>query len=168
MGDREILDCSAAEVVCLIAAADGEIASQLNPAEILIVEDEALIALHLEALVKSLGHTVVGLAATCKEAVALAEHHRPQLILTDIQLSDGSSGLDAVNEILSHFEVPIIFVTGHPELLLTGTKPEPAFIISKPFDDEAVKAVISQALFFEVRSHSTAGPEASGTRPALA
>ena len=99
MGDRgEILDCSAAEVVCLIAAADGEIASQLNPAEILIVEDEALIALHLEALVKSLGHTVVGLAATCKEAVALAEHHRPQLILTDIQLSDGSSGLDAVNE----------------------------------------------------------------------
>jgi CheY-like chemotaxis protein len=167
-----ILDCSASEVVRLIAAADGEIASQLDPADILIIEDEALIALDLEEVVKSLGHTVVGLAGTCKQALAIAERHPPQLILSDIQLSDGSSGLEAVNEILSHFEVPVIFVTGHAEMLLSGTKPEPAFVITKPFDADAVKAVISQALFFEVRSRIAAAefqvPEASGASPAAA
>jgi CheY-like chemotaxis protein len=162
----EILECSTAEVTRLIVTADGEIASQLEPAKILIIEDEVLTALHLEELVKSLGHTVVGLASTHERALALAQHHKPQLILSDIQLSDGGSGLKAVNEILSYFEVPVIFVTGHAELLLTGEKPEPTFLIAKPFDVEAVKAVVSQALFFEVRSRTgnteSRMPEASG------
>ncbi len=161
-----ILGCSSIEAVRLIAAAGSEIASQLDPAEVLIIEDEALIMLHLEELVGSLGHTVVGLASTCKQAVAMAECRPPRLILADIQLSDDSSGLGAVNEILSHFEVPVIFITGHAELLLTGTKPGPTFVIPKPFDGEAVKAVISQALFFDVCSRLGAaglqGPAASG------
>jgi CheY-like chemotaxis protein len=152
----DILDCSASEAVRLIAAADGEIASQIPPSDILIIEDEALIALHLADLVQSLGHAVIGIAATRREAVSLAEQHRPHLILSDIQLSDGSSGLEAVNQLLGEFEAPVIFVTGHPKALLTGGRPEPAFVISKPFSDEAVKAVVSQALFFEVRSRLAA------------
>jgi hypothetical protein len=71
-----------------------------------------------------------------------------------------------VNEILGRLEVPVIFVTGHPEILLTGTKPEPTFLIPKPFNAETVKAVIGQALFFEVRSKrksdSTRAPGAPG------
>ena len=73
----------------------------------------------------------------------------PGLVLADIQLADGSSGLDAVNEILTEIEVPVIFITAFPERLLTGEKPEPAFLITKPFRPEAVKAAISQALFFD-------------------
>ena len=70
-------------------------------------------------------------------------------MLADIQLADGSSGLDAVNEILTAVNVPVIFITAYPERLLTGDKPEPAFLITKPFQPDAVKAAISQALFFD-------------------
>ncbi len=161
----EILDTDVAEVAILIAAADREIANQLDPAEILIIEDELVTALHLEELVKSLGHFVIGVARTHQEALAFVKKHPPQLILSDIQLADGSSGLEAVNEILGSFEVPVLFITGHPEILLTGTKPEPTFLIAKPFNAETVKAVIGQALFFEVRSQfkpaSGAGSESS-------
>jgi DNA-directed RNA polymerase specialized sigma24 family protein len=117
--------------------------------DVLIIEDEAFIALDLEGLVESLGHRVLGVARTHKEAVALAKTKRPGIILADIQLADGSSGLDAVNEMLRSFEVPVIFITAYPERFLTGERPEPAFLIAKPFQPTTVSAVLSQALFFE-------------------
>jgi CheY-like chemotaxis protein len=119
----------------------------------MIIEDEPLIAANLQLLVEGLGHHVTGIARTHDEAVELAKSDPPKLILSDIQLDDGSSGLDAVNDILASFEVPVIFVTGHPELLLTGVRPEPAFLIQKPFDPKTVKAIVSQALFFDVKTH---------------
>ena len=115
----------------------------------LIIEDETFIAMDLEGLVESLGHRVLGVARTHSEAVTLAKTKRPGLILADIQLADGSSGLDAVNELLRSFEVPVIFITAYPERFLTGERPEPAFLIAKPFQPATVSAVISQALFFE-------------------
>ena len=102
-------------------------------------------------LVQDLGHRVLRVARTQREAVAAIRQTSPGLVLADIQLADGSSGLDAVNEILRDFSVPIIFITAYPEKLLTGAKPEPTFLIRKPYRREAVKAVISQALFFDVR-----------------
>ena len=81
----------------------------------------------------------------------MASEHRPGLVLADIRLADGSSGLDAVNDILGSFEVPVIFITAYPESLLTGQRPEPTFLISKPFREDTVRAVISQALFFGAR-----------------
>jgi CheY-like chemotaxis protein/DNA-directed RNA polymerase specialized sigma24 family protein len=148
----QILETEVAGVADLIAAADDEIANQLDPAGILIIEDEPITAGHLEELVISLGHRVTGVARTHRDALKLARKNKPDLILSDIQLADGSSGVEAVNEILGELEVPVIFITGHPEMLLTGAKPEPTFLISKPFNAETVKAVIGQALFFEVRS----------------
>jgi len=153
----KILDTDLEDVTALIATADHEIASQLQPADILIIEDEPLTAAHLQALVQSLGHKVTGIARTHRDALKLAHDRKPDLILSDIQLADGSSGVEAVNEILGELEAPVIFVTGHPEMLLTGAKPEPTFLIAKPFNAETVKAVIGQALFFEVRSHRKAG-----------
>ena len=147
-----ILETDPEEVASLIAIADHEIADQLEPADILIIEDEPLTAAHLEELVQSLGHEVTGVARTHRDALKLARDRKPDLILSDIQLADGSSGVEAVNEILGDLEAPVIFVTGHPEMLLTGAKPEPTFLIAKPFNAETVKAVIGQALFFEVRS----------------
>jgi CheY-like chemotaxis protein len=105
----------------------------------------------LELLVQSLGHRVVRVARTEREAIAAVAQTRPGLVLADIQLADGSSGLDAVNDILGTISVPVIFVTAYPERLLTGTKPEPTFLIRKPYRRDALKAVISQALFFDVR-----------------
>jgi CheY-like chemotaxis protein/DNA-directed RNA polymerase specialized sigma24 family protein len=149
----KILDTDLEDVAALIASADHEIASQLEPADILIIEDEPITAAHLQELVQSLGHDVTGIARTHRDALKLAHDRKPDLILSDIQLADGSSGVEAVNEILGELEAPVIFITGHPEMLLTGAKPEPTFLIAKPFNAETVKAVIGQALFFEVRSH---------------
>jgi DNA-directed RNA polymerase specialized sigma24 family protein/CheY-like chemotaxis protein len=132
----------------LVEEAGREMASEIATG-VLIIEDEMLIAMDLEALVESLGHRVVGTARTHAEATALAKTKRPGLILADIQLADGSSGLDAVNEVLDSFNVPVIFITAYPERFLTGERPEPAFLIAKPFQPAMVSAVISQALFFE-------------------
>jgi DNA-directed RNA polymerase specialized sigma24 family protein len=147
----QILETSEEEVADLINEAGKEIAEQLQ-SRVLIIEDEPLIALDIEGLVQDIGHDVVGVAATHKEALTLAREKRPELILADIQLADGSSGIDAVNEILMELNVPVIFITAYPERLLTGDKPEPAFLVTKPFKHEMVKAIISQALFFEVKA----------------
>ncbi|MDB5533980.1 MAG: phyR, partial [Hyphomicrobiales bacterium] len=135
----------------LIEQASHEISEQILT-EILIIEDEPFIALDLQALVEDLGHRVVNVARTHKEAVKAVATHRPGLILADIHLADGSSGLEAVNEILTSFEVPVIFITAYPERFLTGQAPEPAFLIAKPYVPDTVKAVISQALFFDRKS----------------
>ncbi len=146
-----ILGASPSEAILLIDKAGREIAEQVATS-VLIIEDEPIIALHLETMVSELGHEIIGTARTHKEAMALVHARRPGLVLADIQLADGSSGLEAVNEILTEFQVPVIFVTAYPERLLTGEKPEPAFLITKPFQQEAVKAAISQALFFDRRA----------------
>jgi len=115
---------------------------------VLIIEDEPIIAADIEALVEEIGHKVDSIAATRTEAVKAAIAQRPGLVLADVQLADGSSGIDAVSDILGEFDVPVIFITAFPERLLTGERPEPTYLISKPFQPENVKAAISQALFF--------------------
>jgi DNA-directed RNA polymerase specialized sigma24 family protein/CheY-like chemotaxis protein len=147
----EILGKPEKEVEALIDRAGREIAEQVAT-NVLIIEDEPLIAMDIEALVQSLGHKVDSVARTHGEAIKAVSKKRPGLVLADIQLADGSSGLDAVNEMLASFSVPVIFITAYPERLLTGERPEPAFLITKPFQPETVKAVISQALFFERRA----------------
>ncbi len=131
----------------LISRAGREISEQIA-AKVMIIEDEPMIALDIETLVTDIGHSVVGVAATRTEAVALAAEKKPEIILSDIQLADNSSGIDAVNDILKIINVPVIFITAYPERLLTGERAEPTYLITKPFQPELVKAVISQALFF--------------------
>ncbi|MGH6630423.1 MAG: response regulator, partial [Burkholderiales bacterium] len=116
--------------------------------EVLIIEDEPIIALHIRSIVEELGHSVSGIATTHAEAVALASSHHPELVLADISLADGSNGIDAVREILEQIDVPVIFVTAYPERLLTGERPEPTYLITKPFDADVLAATIGQALLF--------------------
>ncbi|MGL5735709.1 MAG: response regulator [Beijerinckiaceae bacterium] len=146
-----ILGTDEAEIRGLIDSAGREISDQLA-ARALIIEDEPLIALDIETLVTEIGHDVVGIARTASEATAMAQKHQPDIILSDIQLADGSSGIDAVNEILRSHNVPVIFITAYPERLLTGERAEPTFLMTKPFRPEMVKAVISQALFFDMKA----------------
>jgi DNA-directed RNA polymerase specialized sigma24 family protein len=143
-----ILETDVSTLRGLVEEAGRELAAEIAT-DVLIIEDETFIAMDLEGLVESLGHRVLGVARTHSAAVTLAKAKRPGLILADIQLADGSSGLDAVNEMLRSFEVPVIFITAYPERFLTGERPEPAFLIAKPFQPATVSAVISQALFFE-------------------
>jgi hypothetical protein len=153
-----ILGVSPKDAAGLIDQAGKEIAHQIRT-DVLIIEDEPVIALDIQTLVEDLGHRVVGVARTHKEALAAVHVHKPGLILADIQLADGSSGLEAVNQILGEFQAPVIFITAYPERFLTGRPPEPAFLITKPFGVDALKAVISQALFFDRRSQRRNGRE---------
>jgi CheY-like chemotaxis protein len=149
----QILDTDFAEVEQLISAAQAEIDAELAT-DVLIIEDEPVIAADIEALVTELGHTVVDIAATRSEAVDAVSRRTPGLVLADIQLADGSSGIDAVKDILARYDIPVIFITAFPERLLTGERPEPTFLITKPFQPETVKAAIGQALFFHPRNSS--------------
>ncbi|RFC66274.1 response regulator [Fulvimarina endophytica] len=143
-----ILSKDATEFSQLISQASADIGRQVST-NIMIIEDEPLIAMDIEQMVEGLGHSVTGVARTHKEAITLFEQQQPGMVLADIQLADGSSGIDAVNDILSHVSVPVIFITAFPERLLTGERPEPTFLVTKPFNPDMVKALISQALFFE-------------------
>lgn len=147
----EILERPPMEIQELLDVAGRQIASQLRT-EVLIIEDEPIIAMDLEAMVTDLGHSARRIARTRQEAVAAIGDHAPGLVLADIQQADGSSGLDAVNEIPGVREVPVVFITAYPERLLTGERPEPTFLITKPFRTDTVKAFISQALFFDRRA----------------
>jgi len=136
------------DVELLVDQAMSEIEKQTK-ADVLIIEDEPIIAMDIEMIVRDMGHDVTGIAVTRDEAVEMALKHRPGLVLADIQLADDSSGIDAVKDILAEFTIPVIFITAFPERLLTGERPEPTFLITKPFHRSTVKAAISQALFFD-------------------
>jgi len=148
----QILNVDAKTLDGLIDSAGREIAAQVAT-DVLIIEDEPMIAMDLTSIVEGLGHRVTAVARTHKDAVKAAATQTPGLVLADIQLADGSSGLDAVNEMLESFEVPVIFITAYPDRLLTGEGPEPVFLITKPYQPDTVKAIVSQALFFEQRAH---------------
>lgn len=147
----EILGKSVAELEAMIDEAHRDIETQLATT-VLIIEDEPIIAADLANLVEDLGHTCVGNAVTRKQAVELARKLKPGLILCDVQLADNSSGIDAIQDILADFDLPVIFITAFPERLLTGERPEPTYLITKPFQDDTVKAAISQALFFHTQA----------------
>ena len=143
----EILGIAADEVAALVARAVEEIEEE-SATQVLIIEDEPLIAMQLEALVSDLGHVVVATASTRTQAVDAFARTSPGLVLADIQLADQSSGIDAIEDILKMGPVPVVFVTAYPERLLTGERPEPTYLVTKPFREETLRAAISQALFF--------------------
>jgi CheY-like chemotaxis protein len=151
----QILGSSVEDVRALIYKAGREIADQIAT-NVLIIEDEPLIAMDLEGIMEQLGHRVVGVARTHREAIELAKGEKLGLILADIQLADGSSGLEAVNELLRSVQAPVIFITAFPERLLTGERAEPTYLITKPFQPSLVSALASQALFFGEKARSGA------------
>jgi CheY-like chemotaxis protein len=142
-----VMDREPSEVEALVQQAIDEIDRE-SSTSVLIIEDEPLISMQLEDLVQSLGHEVCGMAATRSQAQEIVADRTPGLVLADIQLADGSSGLDAVDDILKIGSVPVIFITAYPERLLTGDRPEPTYLVTKPFQESTVRAAISQALFF--------------------
>jgi CheY-like chemotaxis protein len=141
----EIVGLPPTEARSLLATAWDSVNRQLTTT-VLVIEDEPIIALDIAGIVRDLGHTVIGIAASQMEAIAVARAKRPGLVLADIHLGEGGSGLNAVNEILKTVDVPVIFVTAYPERLLTGDRPEPTYLVTKPFEPDTLKATIFQAL----------------------
>ncbi len=80
--------------------------------KIMIVEDEALLALELELEVEAAGHVVVGTAASRKAAFDIIESSTPEFAFVDVHLSDGPSGIE-IGRRLAEREVPFVFVTGN-------------------------------------------------------
>jgi CheY-like chemotaxis protein len=171
MADRQVLMLTSVEGFSLVEVAKilgrdvvdvtesleraREIISRQLKSDILIIEDEMVIALHVQAVVADMGHTVVGIAQSAVEAIAMTAADRPELILADINLGEGPSGIDAVKDILERVNIPVIFVTAYPERLLTGERPEPTYLITKPFEPSVLVATIAQALMFH-REHGDA------------
>lgn len=117
------------------------------PRTVLLIEDEPLVALNLEHILRDMGHRVMEIARTHSDARrAIGRKNIPDLIISDIQLADGSSGYDAVNEILTIVHVPVVFITAYPDRLLTGIRPEPAFLLTKPYRADAAQAMFFLAL----------------------
>lgn len=144
----EIISKTQFEVADLIMNARSEMQNTVR-GSIMVIEDEAMIAMDLQDIVASMGHSVTGAAATLEQAITLAARQKPDLILSDIQLADGSSGIDAVDAILQAAgNIPVIFITAFPERLLTGKRREPAFVITKPYGEEQIQSAVGQAMFF--------------------
>jgi CheY-like chemotaxis protein len=153
----EILRLDRTRVTRLIAGGAGEIGRELV-STVMIIEDEPIIAMDLETIMEDLGHEVVGVVRTRRQAVALAAEREPDLILADIELADGRTGIETVNEIVGGKSKPVIFVTAHPSIYLGATenRPQPVFLLSKPFSPDSVRAAVSQALFFDRRARAAA------------
>jgi CheY-like chemotaxis protein len=142
----KILQIATQDVMQLLISAETDLTKSLAT-DVLIIEDEVLIARLLGKIVTNLGHTVVGYATTHTETLQKLGEHTPGLVLADVNLADGSLGSDAARDIWEkHPNMPIIFITAYPDLLLSGEKSEPDFLIPKPFRPEYVQAVVSQAL----------------------
>ncbi|WP_026180749.1 PhyR family response regulator anti-anti-sigma factor [Henriciella marina] len=140
-----IMACDAAEVSELVRAAENDLPEALATT-VFVIEDEPLVAAHITQIASDLGHTVLGQAVTRDQAVERCLALKPKLLLADIQLADGSSGADAAAIITETLNIPVVFITAYPQLLLASRDGEPAYLIPKPFRNEMVKAVIGQAL----------------------
>jgi DNA-directed RNA polymerase specialized sigma24 family protein/CheY-like chemotaxis protein len=156
-----ILGVTEQRVAALLAQSGAEIGRQIAT-DVLVIEDEPLIALDLKRMLEGLGHRVA-IARTRKDSLNAANVKKPGLVIADIRLADGSSGLDAVNDLLRSFTMPVVFVTAFPERLATGSGPEPTFLIRKPFREEALKAIVSQVLFFDQQAKRRGARSASAT-----
>ncbi len=149
-------EVSVEEAAPIVALGLDEASAQLSDArsrlrdaaatDVLIIEDEPIIAMDIEDLVLGCGHRVVGTASSEADAVRIAQKTRPGLILADINLGVGGDGTSAVSRILKHHYAPVIFVTAYPERLLTGETVEPAFVITKPFEPLTLAIATYQAV----------------------
>lgn len=106
---------------------------------VLIVEDDAAIALSLVNMVQEMGHQVCGLASTAPRAVALADYHRPDVVLCDVRLGNGTNGLQAARQMRSELKLDVVLISGlNPDDSEARDLPW----IRKPFTQENIRLAI--------------------------
>jgi PAS domain S-box-containing protein len=121
----------------------------MNPARILVVEDECIVAKEIEMRLTAMGYQVVASALNADEALKLAEQHRPDLILMDIRLQGEMDGITVAERIRGRFHLPVIFLTAYSEdtTLQRAKMAEPYGYILKPFEERQLKSAIEIALY---------------------
>src|SRR5882724_2934649 len=121
----------------------------MDRCRILIVDDEIIIARELEERLKQLGYEVVGIAASGREATALALEARPDLVLMDIVLQGEMDGIQAAAEIRATLGIPVIYVTAYTDrkTLDRARVTEPFAYIVKPFSEGELHANIEMARY---------------------
>ncbi len=110
---------------------------------VLLVEDEAMVALNLEGLVGELGHVVIGIAATRAQAIDLATRQAPQVAVVDLNLLDGRTGLALAGELATRFGTVAVIATGNPEGVAPGG--HVVAVLRKPYTDKALSDAVAQA-----------------------
>lgn len=115
---------------------------------VLVVEDEALIALDLERRLRRMGYDVVGIADCYEQAIELVQQHQPHLVLMDVFLIGPRDGIDAARAICARSDVPIVFVTANAdgETVRRAAEVSPYGYLLKPFDDRTLAITVSVAL----------------------
>ena len=114
-------------------------------ARILIVEDEALVAMELRFVLEDLGYSVVGIAPDAHSARALATRVDVELALVDIHLSDGPTGVELGQELGQEFGVTVLYMTANPEMVSHGV-PGTMGVLTKPTDEGCVREAVEYAL----------------------
>jgi len=123
-----------------------------NHKKILVVEDENIIALNIQAILDSFNYNVVGIASNCEDAIDLAIKHEPNIVLMDISIIGNRDGVETAIEIQKIIDTSIIFVTAFPEKLTVDRfkNLKPCGFLSKPFSVESLNTAIKMALFYKV------------------
>lgn len=151
---RQIVNLPSEDVQTPETANSPRMKRQRRALDVLVIEDESIIAKDIELIVSDLGHRVIGPARTQEEALSLALKARPAVVVADVKLADGSSGILAVNEMLKSIDAAVIFVTAVPQWLQTGEL-EPVLVIPKPYTVEEIKAAVSHATSRRAQSMET-------------
>lgn len=114
-----------------------------NPPDlrVMIVEDQALLAMELELVLGESGCDVVGCAMDKAGAFAVAERERPDLALVDVNLLDGLTGPQIAQRMVSEFGCAVVFLTANPEQIPDGFAGALG-AVSKPFDEATIQAVV--------------------------
>ncbi len=118
-------------------------------AKILVVEDEGIVSLEIQALLKNFGYTVAGAAASGEAAIELAAQTRPDLILMDIRLKGKLNGIMAADHIQSNFDIPVIYLTAYADedTLKQAKITGPFGYLLKPFEERELYGAIEMALY---------------------
>jgi two-component system, response regulator PdtaR len=114
-------------------------------ARILIIEDEALVAMELRFVLEDLGYEVAGMAADARTARLLVQETEVDLALVDIHLSDGPTGIELGRELGQQLGVTVLFMTANPGMVRNGVAGTIG-VLSKPTDERAVQTAVDYAL----------------------
>ena len=117
-------------------------------AKLLIVEDEGVVAWHIQEALENLGHTVVASVASGKKAVEIAAETQPDLVLMDIRLKGDIDGIEAAQQINAHFHTPIIYLTAYSDdpTLERALTTNPYGYLIKPFQEKELRTTLEIAL----------------------
>lgn len=125
----------------------------MKAARILVVEDEAIVAMVIKKRLVNLGYSVSGVAATGKDAITKVEGTFPDLVLMDIMLKGDMDGIEAADEIRKRFSIPVVYLTAHSDekTLERAKQTEPYGYILKPFTEKDLSTNIEIAIHKHLR-----------------